>query len=89
MRSVTTEQKTTQNSVLREAPTRINSVPTGEEPREEYHAGIVSRAVTKTSMTMPAERRQGVVVNERWTHNFSNCSLMEQERGVIRLTQDP
>ena len=67
----------------------INSAPIGEEPREEYHAGIVSRAVTKTSMTMPAERRQGVVVNERWTHNFSNCSLMEQERGVIRLTQDP
>ena len=60
---VTTEQKTTQNSVLREAPTRINSVLTGEEPREEYHAGIVSRAVTKTSIAMPAESRKRGVVN--------------------------
>ena len=60
---VTTEQKTTQNSVLREAPTRINSVLTGEEPREEYHAGIVSRAVTKTSIAMPAESRKRRVVN--------------------------
>ena len=43
-------RKTTQNDVLREAPTRINSVPIGEEPREEYHAGFVSWAVTKTSI---------------------------------------
>ena len=52
-------RKTTQNGVLREAPTRINSVLIGEEPREEYHAGFVSWAVTKTSVAMPAERRKG------------------------------
>ena len=37
----------TQNGVLREAPTRINGVPTGEEPRDEYHAGFVSWAVLR------------------------------------------
>ena len=50
-------RNTTENGVLRETPSRINAVPTGEEPREEYHAGIVSRAVTKTSIAMPAESR--------------------------------
>ena len=54
-------KKTTQNGVLREAPTvlRINSAPIGEEPREEYHAGFVSWAVTKTSIATPAESRKG------------------------------
>ena len=59
-------RNTMQNGVLREAPTRINGingVPTGEEPREEYHAGIVSRAVTKTSIAMSAESRKRGVVN--------------------------
>ena len=49
---------TTQNGVFREAPTRINGVPTGEEPRDEYHASFVSWAVTKTSIAMPAESRK-------------------------------
>ena len=48
----------TQNGVLREAPTRINGVPTGEEPRDEYPAGFVSWAVTKTSIAMPVESRK-------------------------------
>ena len=51
-------RNTTQNGVLREAPTRIKGVPTGEEPRDEYHAGFVSWAVTKTNIAMPAERRK-------------------------------
>ena len=51
-------RSTTQNGVLREAPTRINGVPAGEKPRDEYHAGFVSWAVTKTSTAMPAERRK-------------------------------
>ena len=51
-------RKKTQNGVLREAPTRINGVPTGEEPRDEYHAGFVSWAATKTSIAMPAESRK-------------------------------
>ena len=51
-------RNTTHNGVLREAPTRINGVPTGEEPRDEYHAGFVSWAVTKTSIAMPAESRK-------------------------------
>ena len=50
-------EKTTQNGVL-----HINSAPIGDEPREEYHAGIVSRAVTKTSIAMPAESRKGGVI---------------------------
>ena len=33
---------TTQNGVLREAPSRINGVPTGDEPRDEYHTGFAS-----------------------------------------------
>ena len=37
----------------------VNSAPIGEEPREEYHAGFVSWAVTKTSIAMPAESRKG------------------------------
>ena len=54
----------TQNGVLREAPTRINGVPTGEKPRDEYHAGFVSWAVTRTSMVMPTEKSEkGGVVN--------------------------
>ena len=48
----------TQNGVLREAPTRINGVPTGEEPRDKYLAGFVLWAVTKTSIAMPAEIRK-------------------------------
>ena len=56
-------QKTTQNGALREAPTPVNSEPIGEEPMEEYHAGFVSSAVTKTSIAMPAESRKGGVVN--------------------------
>ena len=52
-------RNTTQNGVLREAPTRINGVPAGEEPRDEYHAGVVSWAVTKTSIATPAESRNG------------------------------
>ena len=36
-------RKTTQNGVLREAPTRINNAPIGEEPMEEYHAGLFRR----------------------------------------------
>ena len=51
-------RNTTQNGVLREAPTRINGVPTGEEPRDEYHAGVVSWAVTKTNIAMPVESRK-------------------------------
>ena len=43
------------------APTRINGVPTGEEPSDEYHADFVSWAVTKTSIAMPAVRKGGVV----------------------------
>ena len=38
---------------------RINSSPIGEEPREEYHAGFVSWAVTETSTAVPAENRKG------------------------------
>ena len=59
-------RKTTQNGVLREAPTipkYINSAPIGEEPGEEYHASYVSWAVTKTNIAMPAESRKGGVVN--------------------------
>ena len=69
----------TQNGVLRETPTRIN-VPTGEEPRDEQHAGFVSWAVTKTSIVMPAEskKRGGCEVR---THKCSYC--MEQERGSL------
>ena len=52
-------RKATQNGALREAPTRINSAPIGEEPREKYHAGFVSWVVTKTSIAMPAESRKG------------------------------
>ena len=37
----------------------LNSAPIGEEPREEYHASFVSWAVTKTSIAMPAESRNG------------------------------
>ena len=44
---VTTELKTTQNGVLREVPTRIVGVPTGEEPRDEYHAGFVRGLLLK------------------------------------------
>ena len=51
-------RSTTQNGVLREAPTRINGVPTGEAPRDEYHAGFVSWAVAKMSIAMPAECRE-------------------------------
>ena len=51
-------RSTTQNGVLREAPTRVNGVPTGEEPRDEYHTGVVSWAVTKTNIAMPAESRK-------------------------------
>ena len=40
------------------APTRINGVPTGEEPRDEYHAGVVSWAVAKTNIAMRAENRK-------------------------------
>ena len=40
-----------------------NSAPIGEEPREEYHAGFVLWAVTKSSIAMPAENRKGGVVN--------------------------
>ena len=34
---------------------RVNSEPIGEAPREEYYAGYVSWASTKTSITMLAE----------------------------------
>ena len=51
-------RNTTENGVLRETPSRINAVPTGEEPRAEYHAGIVSRAVNKTSIARPAESKK-------------------------------
>ena len=51
-------RNTTPNGVLREAPTRINGVPAGEEPRDEYHAGVVSWAVNKTSIATPAESRK-------------------------------
>ena len=37
---------------------RISGAPIGEEPREEYHTGFVSGAVTKTSIAMPAESRK-------------------------------
>ena len=56
-------RNTTQNDVLREAPTRINGVSTGEEPRDEHHTGFVSWAVGKTSIAIPAESRKGGVVN--------------------------
>ena len=56
-------RNTTPNGVLREAPTRINGVPTGEEPRDKYLAGFVLGAVTKTSIAMPAESRKRGVVN--------------------------
>ena len=54
-------RKTTQNGVLRGAPTRINSAPIEEEPMEEYHAGFGSSADTKTSIAMPAgkQKRRG------------------------------
>ena len=48
----------TQNGALRESPTRINGVPTGEEPRDEYHADFASWAVTKMSIAMPEESRK-------------------------------
>ena len=51
-------RNTTHNGVLREAPTLINGVPIGEEPRDEYHARGVSWAVTKTNIAMPAESRK-------------------------------
>ena len=51
-------RNTTENGVLRETPTRINGVPTGEEPRDEYHVGFVSWSVTRTSIAMPAESRE-------------------------------
>ena len=57
------DRNTTQNGVPREAPTRINGVPAGDEPRDKYHAGFVSWTVTKTSIVMPAESRKGGVVN--------------------------
>ena len=41
----------------------LTSAPIGEEPKEEYLAGIVSWAVTKTSIAMPAGSRKGGVVN--------------------------
>ena len=37
---------------------RISGAPIGEEPREEYHTGFVSGAVTKMSIAMPAESRK-------------------------------
>ena len=40
-------RNTTQNGVLREEPTRINGAPTGEEPRDEYHAGLVRGLLLK------------------------------------------
>ena len=40
-------RNTTQNGVLREVPTRIVGVPTGEEPRDEYHAGFVRGLLLK------------------------------------------
>ena len=58
-------RKTTQNGVLREAPTipkYINSAPIGEEPTEKYHAGFVSWALTKTSIAMPVGSRKGGVM---------------------------
>ena len=58
------------------APTRINSAPIGEEPREQYQAGIASRAVTKTSIAMPAEKSYykwaSGVINQRRTHKCSH-----------------
>ena len=39
-------------------PLHLNSAPIGEEPKEEYHADIVSRAVTKTSIATPAESKK-------------------------------
>ena len=45
-------EKTTQNGVL-----HINSAPIGDEPREEYHAGFVSWAVTRTSLATICRRK--------------------------------
>ena len=60
----TREQRVTTENEHKMASSRkhlrhFNSAPIGEEPREEYHAGFVSWAVTKTSVAMPAERRKG------------------------------
>ena len=37
----------------------INSAPIGEEPREEYHVGIVSRAVTKEYSYASGKQKRG------------------------------
>ena len=62
MQRVTTEKQRKMASSEKHL-IHINSAPIGEEPREEYPAGIVSRAVTKTSIAMPAESRKEGVVN--------------------------
>ena len=58
MQRVTTEKQhkmaSSENHLL-----HINSTPVGEELREEYHAGFVSWAVTKTSKAMAVEIRKG------------------------------
>ena len=62
MQRVTTEKQRKMASSEKHL-IHINSAPIGAEPMEEHHAGIVSRAVTKTSIAMPAESRKGGVVN--------------------------
>ena len=58
-----------------------NSAPIGEELREEYHAGFVSWAVTKTSIAMPAEsRKRG---GRKVTQDLQMLVLQGAEKGVI------
>ena len=80
MQRVTTEKQ--RNMVSSEKHLlHINSAPIGEEPREEYHAGFVSWAVTKTSTAMPSESRKRGGHELTQIHKRSYCSLKEQERG--------
>ena len=58
-------RKTTQNGVPKQHKMSsserhildINSAPIGDEPREEYHAGFVSWAVTRTSLATICRRK--------------------------------
>ena len=61
MQRVTTEKQLQMVSYEKHL-LRITSAPIGEQPREEYQAGYVSWAVTKTCIAMPAESRKGGVL---------------------------
>ena len=58
----------------------INSAPIGEEPREEYRANTVSRAVTKTYNYAGEKQTRG---GRELTQKPQMLVLLEAGKGVI------